>query len=94
MRGSLEIRTSINSAFLVLFAVLLPVAYVAAAVGAQMWGMLAGIPVVLAGGVLVLVGERRRLASDGAKIGVSILGGLLVVGSIWVAIMTDNAISA
>lgn len=88
---SREIRLSVMAGFLVLFGVLLPVGYIAAAVGAEMWGMLAGVPTAVLGAVLVVVGEGRRLASDGGKIGVSVLGGVLVVGSVWVAFMTDNA---
>lgn len=91
---SLELRITIMTVVLVILATLLPVAFVALAVGVEMWGMLAGVPVAILGGVLVVVGRRRRLASDGGRIGVSVLGGVLVVGSIWVAFMTNNAISA
>lgn len=63
---SREIRLSVMAGFLVLFGVLLPVGYIAAAVGAEMWGMLAGVPT-------------------------AVLGAVLVVGSVWVAFMTDNA---
>lgn len=66
---SLELRIGLMTMVLLILAILLSVAFVALAVGAEMWGMLAGVPV-------------------------AILGGVLVVGSIWVAFMTNNAISA
>ncbi|KGN35034.1 hypothetical protein N802_01840 [Knoellia sinensis KCTC 19936] len=94
MRTSLlETRIAINQIALVVIGTGLAVAFSAGAFALGQWGWLVAPPMDIAGIALVLIGGRRRRQTQGRRgTALSIVGGLLIVGSIWAAFMTASAI--
>ncbi|MBD5831243.1 hypothetical protein AWH69_07370 [Janibacter melonis] len=70
--------------------------YAAAAVVRGMTGMWAGVPVVVVGVALVWQARRRWTGARGERGGgggLMLLGCLFIFGSLWAAVMTNDAIS-
>ena len=84
----------VRSRVLVAVAAFLAIAYVVLAVSARAWGLLVGVPACLVGAGLLLRGERTYAGSDGGRGFATMLAGVaLVAASIWVAVMTQNALA-
>ncbi|MBD5831242.1 hypothetical protein [Janibacter melonis] len=91
----LEAKIAVNQVALVVIAAIIAVAFTAGAVSTGTWAWLVAVPMDVAGAVLVVVGGARRRASDNERgTATSVLGGLLVVGSIWAAFGLGNAVSS
>ena len=91
----LEAKITVNQVALLVFALLIAAAFTYGAFATGTWSWLVAIPMNLVGALLVVAGGMRRRATEGSRgMGVSVLGGLLIVGSIWVAFLLGNAFPA
>lgn len=91
----LEAKITVNQIALVLIAVLIAGAFTFGAFTTGTWAWLVAIPMNVVGALLVVVGGLRRRATGGSRgMAVSVLGGLLIVGSIWAAFVLGNAFPA
>ena len=91
----LEVKITIHQVALLVIAVLLAASFTYGAVSTGTWAWLVAVPMNVVGAGLVVVGGMRRRATDGSRgMAVSVLGALLVVGSIWAAFMLGNAFPA
>lgn len=91
----LEAKIAVNQIVLVVLAGLIGAAFTVGAFKTGIWVWLVAIPLNVVGALLVVVGGLRRRATGGSRgMAISVLGGLCIVGSIWVAFMLGNAVPA
>lgn len=91
----LEAKIAVTQVALVVIAVVLATAFTVGAVATGTWAWLVAVPMDLVGAALVVVGGQRRRRTDGARgMAVSVLGGLLVVGSIWAAFVLGDLLAS
>ena len=89
-----DTRVRIGVVFMIFIGILLAAAYALLAVRSDLPGLFAGVPVALLGVVCVWVAGRRWNRGPGQRGGLwMLLGSVLVIGSLWAAFMTSDALS-
>ncbi|MDE9364042.1 hypothetical protein PZ938_00340 [Luteipulveratus sp. YIM 133132] len=92
---SLESRIAINRIALIVIGVLIAVAFTVGAFALERWAWLVAVPMNGVGIWCIVVGGRTRRQTQGQRgVAVSMLGAVLVVGSIWAAFMLGDALDA
>jgi threonine/homoserine efflux transporter RhtA len=95
MNSYLETKIALHRIALISVGIFLAAAFTVGAFKTQQWGWLVALPMNILGIALVIVGGRTRRRTDGARgMAVSVLGGALIVGSIWSAFLLGDALSA
>ena len=91
--GYNDARVRIGTVVMMGFGVFFAVAYAALAVGADLPGLWAGVPVALLGTACIWLSHRRWAQRDGQRGGGwMLLGCLLVFGSLYAAFLTSDAL--
>ncbi|MEO7267648.1 MAG: hypothetical protein ABIW49_00365 [Knoellia sp.] len=88
----LELKIRIGQILLVAMGVVIGAGFTLGAVETGQWAWLIAIPMDLAGIALVVLGGLTRRRTENARgTAQSIVGALLIVGSIWAAFLLGNA---
>ncbi|PRY63181.1 hypothetical protein BCF74_10212 [Knoellia remsis] len=89
-----DTRVRIGAVFMLAIGGLMAIAYVVLALSTDLLGLLAGVPVAVLGMVCVWIAMRRWTACPGQRGGLwMLLGSVLIIGSLWAAFLTGDAIS-
>lgn len=90
----LETKIALHQVALIGVGIFLAAAFTVGAFAIQQWGWLVALPMNVVGITLVVVGGRTRRRTRASRgMGVSVLGGLLIVGSIWAAFMLGDTLA-
>lgn len=88
----LETKIAIHQVVLTIAGVLTGAAFTVGAFSTGQWAWLVALPMNLVGIALVGIGGvRRRITQNASGTALSIVGALLIVGSIWAAFLLGNA---
>lgn len=90
-----DTRVRIGTVFIIGIGLLMAAGYVLLAVSNGLPGLLAGVPVVLLGVLCVWMSHRRWVGTTGERGGGglwTLLGSVLIIGSLWTAFMTASGL--
>jgi hypothetical protein len=91
----LELKIGIGQVLLVAMGLLIGTGFTVGAFGPGPWAWLIAVPLNLVGIAMVVIGGLTRRRTQNARgTAQSILGALLIVGSIWAAFLLGNAFPA
>lgn len=91
-----DTRVRIGTVVMIGIGVAMALGYLLLAITTGLAGLFAGVPVALLGVLCVWVSHRRWVGASGQRGGGGLwmlIGSLIIVGSLWAAFMTNDAIS-